>query len=194
MIWCCTMSCNFLIFSLCLSGSVLNAIWMPTSRGAPWRMFPHRSGQNLWRGEHPIDWSWMKTTVTGQGFEQRSCCDSADGFDSADEGIGFDRSFEEICGRLQGLVDQTVMRTLKFFSRIRECHLDPFGVDTAKRPGTECMMCMNDGEHFLNLNIEKNIITSSCGEIIHLIEWEAPELFPVFLLHWLCSLVCPEWS
>ena len=90
----------------------------------------------------------MKTTVTGQGFEQRSCCDSADGFDSADEGIGFDRSFEEICGRLQGLVDQTVMRTLKFFSRIRECHLDPFGVDTAKRPGTECMMCMNDGEHF----------------------------------------------
>lgn len=39
-----------------------------------------------------------------------------------DEADDCDRSFEEICGRLQGLVDQTVMRTLKFFSRIRECH------------------------------------------------------------------------
>ncbi|CAJ1347100.1 unnamed protein product [Effrenium voratum] len=33
-----------------------------------------------------------------------------------------DRSFVEMCGRLQSLIDQTVMRTLKFFTRIRDCH------------------------------------------------------------------------
>eukprot|EP00913_Durusdinium_trenchii_P019471 g18304.t2 len=38
------------------------------------------------------------------------------------EGDDCDRSFVEICGRVQSLMDQTVMRVLKFMSRIRDCH------------------------------------------------------------------------
>ena len=58
----------------------------------PWRMFPHRSGQNLWRGERPIDWSWMKMFATGPGLKQRShvgICRPCH-FSMADEGNGFD--------------------------------------------------------------------------------------------------------
>lgn len=38
------------------------------------------------------------------------------------EGDECDRYFVEICGRVQSLMDQTVMRVLKFMSRIRDCH------------------------------------------------------------------------